>query len=411
LESFDLLPQGLIKARIARGLSQKDLAEKVGLAEQQIQRYEADEYATASFERLKEIISALNIKVKEEIFLTSSSFNESQLFKNLAQLGISKEFILQKLMPQQLANKLQNIGNLQDNEAENILGKITSIISKVFKFNIDDLLSGSLSFNTDKVYSVRYKKSSAANPIKVTAYTIYAHLLAISLYQSSKIKTQKPIPEDPFEVRRNIIDGYGKLNFENVINYIWDLGIPVIALNDSGAFHGACWRIEGFNVIALKQKTMSEARWIFDALHELCHSGQQPDHETFEIIEKEDIASSISQQEDEEEANYFAHDIILGENADDLAEKCIIAAKGNMSNLKTEVIKVSQKNKIDTGALANYIAFRLSNEQGHNWWGTANNLQTLEFTPWEFCRKLIFKNCNLDVLDDFNKEILVKALI
>jgi ribosome-binding protein aMBF1 (putative translation factor) len=41
--SFEELPKALIKARIAAGLSQKDLAERLGLKEQQVQRYEATE--------------------------------------------------------------------------------------------------------------------------------------------------------------------------------------------------------------------------------------------------------------------------------------------------------------------------------------------------------------------------------
>ena len=53
------LPATLIKARIARGLSQKDLADRIGLKEQQIQRYEATDYASASLTRIKEVVSAL----------------------------------------------------------------------------------------------------------------------------------------------------------------------------------------------------------------------------------------------------------------------------------------------------------------------------------------------------------------
>ena len=53
------LPTVLIKARIAQGLSQKDLAERIGLKEQQIQRYEATDYASASLNRIKEVVSAL----------------------------------------------------------------------------------------------------------------------------------------------------------------------------------------------------------------------------------------------------------------------------------------------------------------------------------------------------------------
>ena len=55
------LPTMLIRARIARGLSQKDLAERIGLKEQQIQRYEATDYASASLSRIREVVSGLSI--------------------------------------------------------------------------------------------------------------------------------------------------------------------------------------------------------------------------------------------------------------------------------------------------------------------------------------------------------------
>ena len=55
------LPSILIKARIARGLSQKDLAERIGLKEQQIQRYEATDYATANLSRIKEVVNAFGM--------------------------------------------------------------------------------------------------------------------------------------------------------------------------------------------------------------------------------------------------------------------------------------------------------------------------------------------------------------
>lgn len=64
-ESLGELPKILIRARIARGMSQKKLAELVGLKEQQIQRYEADEYSSASLRRLREIADALNLKIAE----------------------------------------------------------------------------------------------------------------------------------------------------------------------------------------------------------------------------------------------------------------------------------------------------------------------------------------------------------
>ncbi len=49
------IPKLLIQARIAMGLSQRELAERLGLKEQQIQRYEATEYASASLTRIREV--------------------------------------------------------------------------------------------------------------------------------------------------------------------------------------------------------------------------------------------------------------------------------------------------------------------------------------------------------------------
>lgn len=59
LESVGEVPQLLIRARIARGLSQKSLAGRLGLKEQQIQRYEASEYASASLARVRSVAEVL----------------------------------------------------------------------------------------------------------------------------------------------------------------------------------------------------------------------------------------------------------------------------------------------------------------------------------------------------------------
>jgi ribosome-binding protein aMBF1 (putative translation factor) len=49
----------LVKWRIARNWTQKQLAEKLGLAEQQIQKYEERDYACATLETIKKVAAAL----------------------------------------------------------------------------------------------------------------------------------------------------------------------------------------------------------------------------------------------------------------------------------------------------------------------------------------------------------------
>ena len=54
-------------------MSQKDLASRLGLKEQQIQQYEASEYASASLARVTAVIRALGLSVREDIILRRSS--------------------------------------------------------------------------------------------------------------------------------------------------------------------------------------------------------------------------------------------------------------------------------------------------------------------------------------------------
>jgi hypothetical protein len=66
---------------------------------------------------------------------------------------------------------------------------------------------------------------------------------------------------------------------------------------------------------------------------------------------------------------------------------------------------------MNVGGLANYIAFRLANEQKQNWWGAATNLQTLNFSPFEFCREMLLENCDLQKLNEFERDLIIKAII
>ncbi|MGH9067686.1 MAG: helix-turn-helix domain-containing protein, partial [Acidimicrobiales bacterium] len=59
LSIYQDLPAALVRARIAAGLSQRELAGRLGVVEQQIQRYEASEYASTSWARLRDVITVL----------------------------------------------------------------------------------------------------------------------------------------------------------------------------------------------------------------------------------------------------------------------------------------------------------------------------------------------------------------
>ena len=68
-DSLEELPAALVKARIAARLSQKDLSDRLHLKEQQIQRYEATNYRSASLARLQQVAKALGVEVRASLFV------------------------------------------------------------------------------------------------------------------------------------------------------------------------------------------------------------------------------------------------------------------------------------------------------------------------------------------------------
>ena len=199
----------------------------------------------------------------------------------------------------------------------------------------------------------RFKTPVYAEGTRLSAYTIFAHILGLHLLDTTQDLKPQKVPTNGLKVREEILSYYGSVTFENVLRYVWGLGIPVLPLRDPGAFHGACWRIEYRNVIILKQRTDSLARWLFDLLHEVAHAGEDPDSEEYAMVETDPIERQDS--DEEAAANDFADDVMLAGRAEELAEKCVEAAEGNVEWLKRVVPEVAEKEGVEADALANYI--------------------------------------------------------
>jgi ribosome-binding protein aMBF1 (putative translation factor) len=67
LGSLRDFPTALIEARIVAGLTQRQLGERLGVKEQQIQRWEANLYSSVGVERLQEVADALGMEVRETV--------------------------------------------------------------------------------------------------------------------------------------------------------------------------------------------------------------------------------------------------------------------------------------------------------------------------------------------------------
>jgi transcriptional regulator with XRE-family HTH domain/Zn-dependent peptidase ImmA (M78 family) len=402
VESFDELPLALIRARVASGLSQRDLAERLGMKEQQIQRYEGTNYSGASFARLAEIVKALGISMREDILVPSDSLSIHTFLSRLESLGLSKDFVERRLLPGDAAlEERTNIGEL--------VFRVASSLRRIFGWSLAEVLGPAQpSMNFAIAGAARFKLPARVAERKLSAYTIYAHHLSwLSIQGTPQMETQL-IPRDPGQVIGAIRDRYGELTFRTALEYVWSLGVIVLPLDDSGSFHGACWRIGGRNVIVLKQKTRSEARWLFDLLHELWHAGEEPDLDERTILELPEADPERRTASEEKKASRFAGEVILEGRAEELVAMIIQMTGGEIPQFKAALLRIAKRENVSVDSLANYLAFRLSLQQ-ENWWGTANNLQTIA-QPWTIARDLFVMKCDLSQLNLVDQGLLTRAL-
>jgi transcriptional regulator with XRE-family HTH domain/Zn-dependent peptidase ImmA (M78 family) len=410
LESIDRIPHALIEARLSLGLSQKELADRVGLKEQQIQRYEATEFETASLARIKELIRALDLKTSEKISLLDENLTYGDLFDRLKEIGIDQDLLYNKILPPQISAHLQEI---KKNTVIDSMGmEAIDYLSLIYPLTPNKILSSQpIELSLASLGNVRFKLRKKFKENFTTAYTFYAHYLALLVLQASRDLPIEKLPTNPYVIRKNILEQFGSLSLENAIRYVWSLGVPVISLNDAGAFQGAFFQEGGRGIILLKSRTKSHARWQFDLFHEFWHATLHQSTKGNQIIEIEDFSDlktdSISKEE--REASLFAGAVLLGRSPDKLVRMCLKEANNDLAKLKQAVKKVAQTEDVPVDVLANCVAFRLSQE-GHDWWGPAENLQEQKTDIPEIVKDILLEYINLDTISQLDLELLTRAL-
>ncbi len=396
ITSLGDLPRTLIDARIAAGLNQRDLATRLGLKEQQIQRYEAQGYEGASFSRIADVADAIGIEIPGRIELLGATSPEA-ILKRVRTTGVDDDLIRRRIMP--------SLGGSRSG-----VDVLFNRLEALFEWSPAALTAGdALMLPGEGGRTARYKLPKGRDARSVAGYTAYAHGLARICTDAMRHAPRKPIPIEWQAFRTQVVNTKGSLSFENVLDFAWDLGVVVLPLGDGGTFHGACWRLDHVNVVVLKQPTRSIARWLHDLLHEIFHAGQKPEIDTFEVIEAPETSDERRLDPEEKRATWFASQTTLAGRSEDLFKMAMRAADDDLRSLKRAVLRVGSSEDADVGALANYAAFRLS-LQGENWWGAAQNLQDVGRDPLAIARDYFFKRFDFSSLDPTRLELLTLAL-
>lgn len=399
VESLDQLPIALIRARIASGMTQRNLAERLGMREQQIQRYEASHYKSASFARLLEVAHALGVTVRPAVQLAENGW--PRLISRLKPYGFTSAFIRSHLLDGPVAEEELN--------SPSVIRAAWETVARIFESTLEVVAGDQpLVLPAPLLRTSRLKVPKGANTPVLLAYCAYARRLALGAIKASSHIPLRQVPTDPIALRQLLLARYGTIDLSSTLRLAWDLGVVIVPLSDPSGFHGAVWRFEGRNVIFLKQRTRSSARWLIDLLHEIFHAGQEPNALERSVIDFIDFLHSSD--EEEEQATEFASDVVLTERAEDLFLELVNISDGQVDRFKGLLPQIAARADVPPDAFANYVAWRLEHN-GHssfNWWGAATNLQQDNSTTIALARDLCFEN--LRTHDDPDVSLLFRAL-
>lgn len=401
VRSFDTasladLPKVLIQARIAAGLTQRQLADRLGLKEQQIQRYEATTYDGASFSRMVDVADAIGLQVNKRLALIEPN-DPQAVMKRLSAIGLDEGFLKRRITRDLDLNR-ESVGVMADR------------VGAIFDWAPRDILgSGTLDPSQFGGATARFKMPKGRDSRSASIYAAYAHHLATLCAKAMADRPRATIPTEWRTFRNSLVHQHGGVDFRACLDMAWDLGVVVLPLNDPGAFHGACWRINHVNVVVLKQAHRYPARWLFDLIHEMRHAADHPDAAEFEVVEGEETSDERRTSRDEQICSWFAGQVTLDGEAESLVEAAIAQAGGDLRRLKTAVTTVADQSGADVSALANYAAHRLS-LQKVNWWGVAANLQDTSYDPLVFARDVFFQRFAFEGLGDRELDLLTLAL-
>ena len=326
----------------------------------------------------------------------------SQLLQQVEPLGIDFQFLLDRILPDQLSSRLRAmLGNPHNTLDTNFLDDYSSILKRVFGL---DVLRGQLQPAPVGV-PVRFKAPTNLKIEYFETYLKYVDCLADIISSSNTSIDSKVLKRTAPEFRSDLLSNYGEITLEAGVNYLWDLSVPVLPLGHSSFFHGACWKVQKQIVVVLKQPSQHQSRWLFDIFHELYHAKEESPHDEVTI----DLDTALYSPE-EQIANDFAAEILLGTRAKQMVFQCISNSGGEVTRLKKAVSDFSREENIPVGVLANLVAYEVG-KNGVNWWGTANNLQPYAKDPLEVVRSVFIKRFDfLKLEDSIDRSILLKAI-
>src|SRR5260221_499668 len=127
---------------------------------------------------------ALNISVRHQAVLGANAANVERVLSRLEETGLPRTFLLRRFVPPEVSRAFSKDSNTSSGH---FASELLSRAKRVFGWDGEDLLGAApLSLGTRAVATARFKVRRRRSDQRVSAYTVYAHYLAMLVLKATE---------------------------------------------------------------------------------------------------------------------------------------------------------------------------------------------------------------------------------
>jgi Zn-dependent peptidase ImmA (M78 family) len=267
------------------------------------------------------------------------------IYQAFDKFGINKNYMREKILPEWWKDEI----------ADNPLGyqEALFIISRNLRLNFKELCKSPINIVSENLGRTKLKKRNDVEEKDIDLNKRIA-LRAAEIVDNAFSGEYKK-PSTALEIRRSILERVSHISLKALLDYCWDIGIPVLHISDlpDKRMDGMTASINGKPVIILSNNRRYSSWLVFILAHELGHVACGHLENVEILIDIDEDIESNGKDIEEREASQFAVELLTGHSETIFESEKYLTGE----ELAEESIRLGNKLNIAPGVIALNYAY------------------------------------------------------